>query len=36
VEARAFMPIDSNGKLYGGVEEELQEIVIDFIESTLK
>ncbi|PLY08391.1 MAG: phage virion morphogenesis protein [Arcobacter sp.] len=35
VPARAFMPIDSNGKLYGGVEKELQDIVIKFVESAL-
>lgn len=33
VEARAFMPITLDGKLYDDVEKELGEIVIDFIES---
>lgn len=33
--ARAFMPIDLNGKLYDGVENELKEIVVEFIESAV-
>lgn len=32
-EDRAFMPITLDGKLYDDVEKELEEIVIDFIES---
>jgi phage virion morphogenesis protein len=32
---RAFMPIDLNGKLYDGVESELEEIVVNFIESAV-
>lgn len=31
--ARAFMPITLDGRLYDDVEKELEEIVIDFIES---
>ncbi len=33
VEARAFMPITLDGKLYDDVEKELEEIVINFVES---
>lgn len=33
VPARAFMPITLDGRLYDDVEKELEEIVIDFIES---
>lgn len=32
VPARPFLPIDSNGNIYEGVEKELMEIVDDYIE----
>ena len=34
--ARAFMPITLDGKLYDDVENELGEIVVEFIESVLE
>ena len=36
VEARAFMPITIDGKLYDDVENELEKIVVDFAESALE
>ena len=36
VEARAFMPITLDGKLYDDVENEIGEIVVEFIESVLE
>jgi phage virion morphogenesis protein len=33
IQARAFMPITLDGKLYDDVEKELEEIVIDFVEN---
>lgn len=32
VPARPFLPIDSNGNIYEGVEKELMEIVDDYVE----
>lgn len=34
--ARAFMPFDINGELYDNVENDLVEIVVDFLESAIK
>lgn len=31
IEARPFLPIDENGKLYDGVEEELIEIIEEYL-----
>ena len=36
VEARAFMPITIDGKLYDDVENELERIVVDFVDNALE
>lgn len=36
IEARPFMPIKNDGSLYDGVEDELVDIIDDYIEDSIK